>query len=159
MQVGKSSTWAKSSAVPIAVDETFNFCASKSGHHWTVREGHSDLIQRRTAEASRSMGGDASACQSAKPSAAYEAEKEKNAEECFCPRSASNSHNTQIVIAASNKLISASELMRWPATAQWPCASAAEFWIFGEGEPRAEEQLKEGAEILVGNISRPLWLF
>ena len=60
----------------------------------------------------------------------------------------------QIVIAASNKLISASELML--ATLRndlVPVPLSFEFSVKANRE--LEEQLKEGAEILVGNISQP----
>ncbi|MNG53791.1 hypothetical protein D3C78_54470 [compost metagenome] len=60
----------------------------------------------------------------------------------------------QIVITASNKLISASELMLATLRSDLvPVPLSFEFSVKSNRE--LEEQLKEGAEILVGNISQP----
>lgn len=61
----------------------------------------------------------------------------------------------QIVIAATNKLISASELMLATLrTDLVPVPLSFEFSV--KATPELEAQLKVGAEILVGNISQPL---
>lgn len=61
----------------------------------------------------------------------------------------------QIVIAASNKLISASELMLDTLRSDLvPVPLSFEFSV--KATPELEAQLKVGAEILVGNINQPL---
>ena len=61
----------------------------------------------------------------------------------------------QIVIAATNKLISASELMLATLrTDLVPVPLSFEFSV--KATPELEAQLKVGAEILVGNINQPL---
>ena len=61
----------------------------------------------------------------------------------------------QIVIAATNKLISASELMLATLRSDLvPVPLSFEFSV--KATPELEAQLKVGAEILVGNINQPL---